>query len=292
MKAKKTTSIITSVLIVLLLAAGVYLQFLSADNDDAQNNATQTESIEEVARCETSDIQNIEIPRFIKPKAEQRIEHLAYTVSYHPTWHIPNWVAYTLESHEVSDEFARTNKFLPDPQVHGTAVVTSDYTGSGYDRGHMAPAADMRWSEQAMRESFYMTNMCPQNHNNNAGDWKDLEELVRDLAVKYGAIHICCGPIVTDTTITIGKNCRIVVPQAFFKVLLRQKTNQTTSSPQDSWAAIGFVMQNKAANKPLMTYMLSVDEVEEMTGIDFFPNLPDSIETAIEADFNVADWTL
>lgn len=232
-----------------------------------------------------SDDVRYEIPRIVESRSEQQIEHLAYVVNYNHDWHLPNWVAYCLTGSEVDGDFTRTDKFVPDPLVDGDPVVTKDYSGSGYDRGHMAPAADMRWSEQAMRESFYMTNMCPQNHNNNAGDWKDLEELVRDIARRYGPTYICAGPIVTDVTRTIGTVRKIVVPSSFYKVLLRQKTD-------GAWTAIGFVMPNEAGNRPLMTYMRSVDEVEAVTGIDFFPCLPDSVESRVESDFVVSDWTL
>ena len=168
--------------------------------------------------------------------------------------------------------------------MNGDPVVTGDYANSGYDRGHMAPAADMKWSEQAMRESFYMTNMCPQLHSLNAGDWKDLEELARDWAQLYGNIYIACGPIVEADYPTIGKNHLIAVPSAFYKVFLRQT--------RQGWTSIGFIMPNQAGNRPLMTYMLSVDEVEAQTGIDFFYNLPDSLEAQIESTYSVSDWTL
>ena len=194
-------------------------------------------------------------------------------------------MAWELTAEETQGDQERSNHFRPDPLVDGDPVVTQDYSKSGYDRGHMAPAADMKWSEQAMKESFYMTNMCPQNHSNNAGDWKDLEELERDLAQKYGRIYICCGPIVTDSSVTIGTVRKIVVPQSFYKVFLRHKSD-------DSWTTIGFVMPNAPGNRPLLTYMLSVDEVEQLTGIDFFYALPDSIEEIIEADYTVSDWIL
>ena len=227
----------------------------------------------------------LEIPRLNTARSQQTIEHLGYTVCYNHDWRLPNWVAYELTSAEVQGEIPRTNKFLPDPLVAGDPVVTADYRNSGYDRGHMAPAGDMRWSKQAMKESFYMTNICPQNRSNNAGDWKDLEELVRDLATKYRTVYVCCGPIVTNTSNTIGSVRKIVVPQAFYKVLLRPKSD-------GSWTSIGFVMNNVAGNRPLMTYMQSVDEVEQLTGIDFFYQLPDSIEEKVEADFKVSDWTI
>ena len=228
---------------------------------------------------------NYELPQILDNRSQQIIEHLAYTVCYNHDWLIPNWVAYELTDHEISGDQQRSNHFAPDPLVKGDPVVTKDYSNSGYDRGHMAPAADIKWSEQAMRESFYMTNICPQNHNNNAGDWKDLEELGRDLAQRYKSIYICCGPIVTDASTTIGTNHKIVVPQSFYKVFLRRKSD-------DSWTSIGFVMPNAAGNRPLMTYMHPVDEIEQLTGIDFFYNLPDSIEDIIEADYTISDWTV
>ncbi len=250
------------------------------------SNTKQQEAAERTTpKADKHDWSHLEIPQFITERSRQTIEHLGYTVSYNHDWRLPNWVAYELTASEVQGALARSDKFLPDPLVAGDPVVTTDYRNSGYDRGHMAPAADMRWSKQAMKESFYMTNMCPQNHSNNAGDWKDLEELVRDLATKYGSIYICCGPIVTNTSHTIGTVRKIVVPQAFYKVLLRQKAD-------GSWTSIGFVMNNAAGNRPLMTYMRSVDEVEQLTGIDFFYQLPDTIEELIEADFKTSDWSI
>ena len=226
-----------------------------------------------------------ELPRLNNHQPEQVIEHLGYTVSYNPQWLVPNWVAYELTNSETYGEQERSNHFKPDPLVKGDPVVTSDYSKSGYDRGHMAPAADMKWSEQAMRESFYMTNICPQIHSLNAGDWKDLEELARDWAQQYGSIYIACGPIMEADYQTIGKTHSIAVPSAFYKVFLRKICN-------GGWTSIGFVMPNKAGNRPLMTYMFTVDEVEEQTGLDFFYNLPDSIEPQVENTYSVSDWTL
>lgn len=226
-----------------------------------------------------------ELPRLNNHQPEQVIEHLGYTVSYNPQWLVPNWVAYELTHSETFGEQERSNHFKPDPLVKGDPVMTSDYSKSGYDRGHMAPAADMKWSEQAMRESFYMTNICPQTHSLNAGDWKDLEELARDWAQQYGSIYIACGPIMEANYQTIGKTHSIAVPSAFYKVFLRKICN-------GGWTSIGFIMPNKAGNRPLMTYMYTVDEVEKQTGLDFFYNLPDSIESQVENTYSVSDWTL
>ena len=246
-------------------------------------NSVKNES-PKTAKTNIDIVTQLEYPKLNAIQPQQIIEHFAYTVSYNPTWKIPNWVAYSLTKEETSGPYEREKSFYPDPKVKGQPVVHKDYTHSGYDRGHMAPAADMKWSEQAMRESFYMTNICPQNQNLNRGDWNDLEELARDWANTFGEIYIACGPLVSDNYQTIGKNSKIAIPNAFYKVFLR-KTNS-------SWSSIGFVMPNQAGNRPLMTYMLSVDEVEQMSGIDFFYNLPDSIENEIEKDFNLRDWTV
>jgi len=270
---KKTITISILLGCSLIALAGYY-----AINGKTVDETTQTVQ----TTAETVDSVHYEIPKMENGNAEQIITHVGYTVSYNGEWLIPNWVAYELTAGETDGKEKRNSKFSPDPMVKGVAVLHEDYKKSGYDRGHMAPAADMKWSEQAMDESFYTTNICPQNGNNNRGDWKDLEELARDWAMKYGNIYICCGPIVSAGYSTIGTK-NIVVPQEFFKVFLRRDG--------DNWHAIGFVMQNKAQSRPLMTYALSIDEVETKTGIDFFYNLPDSIESRVEADFDFADWT-
>ena len=229
---------------------------------------------------------NIEYAYRKKSCSDKLIEHLGYTVSYNSDWNLPNWVAYELTAEEVSGNEERCDNFSADPEITSNAVVSSDYTRSGYDRGHMAPAADMKWSKQAMEESFYMTNICPQIHNINAGDWKDLENLARDLAVNYGSIYICCGPIVTENdTVTIGNERKIRVPSEFFKAFLRRKTD-------GSWCSIGFIMPNKAGNYPLLSYVVPVDSIENKINFDLFFNLPDSIENEIEANFDIRDWSL
>ncbi len=217
-------------------------------------------------------------------ESEKIINHTGYTVSYNKEWRIPNWVAYELTKDEVDGSVTRENNFQDDPSIYGEPS-SSEYTHSGYDRGHMAPAGDMKWSETAMKESFYMTNICPQNHNLNGGDWKDLEEHVRFLAKKYNSVYVCCGPIVQTKHATIGYSFEpIVVPNAFFKVLLRQRDS--------TWTAIGFKMDNKAGHNSLATYAMSVDELEKLTEIDFFYNLPDSIEEFVEGSYVLSDWDL
>ena len=224
-----------------------------------------------------------ELPELKSQLPEKVVHHLGYSVSFNTNWLIPNWVAYELTAEEVQGVEPRGNNFVPDPDIYGTPS-TDDYKNSGYDRGHMAPAADMKWSEQAMTESFYTSNICPQNRNLNKGDWKDLEEHIRSMATLYDHIYITCGPIVSKKPQTIGYIQRIAVPDAFFKAVLRKKG--------DSWSAIGFMMPNQAGHKKLSSYAMSIEELEIITDMDLFYNLPDNVEEQVETSFNLTDWNL
>jgi len=239
--------------------------------------------------CATVDVSNepnkYELPKLQTSRPEKIVHHSGYSVSFNTDWKIPNWVAYELTAEEVTGTEPRGSNFVPDPQIWQSPSI-DDYKNSGYDRGHMASAADMKWSKQAMDESFYTSNICPQNKNLNKGDWKDLEEHVRNMATKFDHIYVTCGPIVSANPKTIGQYSinRIAVPDAFFKVILRQKGN--------SWSAVGFMMPNQAGHKPLNKYAMSVDNIEKITDIDFFVALPDSIEEKIESTYNLKDWNL
>lgn len=230
------------------------------------------------------NLEGIEIPIITEERSDRVITHKGYTVSYNYDWKIPNWVAYELTDLEVQGEVPRYDRFKPDPMVpQGATATTNDYKHSGYDRGHMAPAADMKWDEHVMKESFYLSNICPQNPNLNGGVWKDLEEQVRDLASQKGKIFVACGPIVNDMSNTIGEN-KVVVPQAFYKVLLQEENGEIHT--------IGFVYENVSGRKPMSTYAMTVDEVENLTNIDFFPSLPNKIENKVEAEVDFSKWTI
>lgn len=215
------------------------------------------------------------------PRKGQIIRHTGYTVSYNENLRLPNWVAYELTRQETQGNVQRTDRFIADPQVKGVIATNADYTRSGYDKGHMAPAADMKWSVTAMKESFYFSNMCPQHPELNRRKWKDLEEKIRDWAIADSAIIIICGPIVEDSAQKIGKN-RVVVPQKFFKVIL--------SPFVDNPRAIGFLFDNERSVEPLGTYVVSVDSIETLTGMDFFAPLPDELEDSIEAKADIRLW--
>ncbi len=227
-------------------------------------------------------IDDLELPAPLENAPEQILKRTGYTVSYNSSTLIPNWVAWHLTAEHCYGTVKRPNKaFHEDVDVPEPRAVDWDYYNSGYDRGHMCPAADNKWSTVAMKESFLFTNICPQNHNLNEGDWSELESACRRWAKMYGDVYIVCGPILyKDKQKTIGSN-KVIVPDAFFKVVL---------CIQGTPKAIGFIYQNEKGNRPQGDYVKTIDEVESITGIDFFPQLPDDVEERIESSCNLDDW--
>ena len=227
---------------------------------------------------------SLEIPASLNGISERILSRKGYTVSYNVDRRVPNWVAWHLTAMHLNGNTKRNEStFHEDESVPMPRAVNSDYVRSGYDRGHMCPAGDNKWSAKAMDESFLFTNICPQAPLLNRGDWNEMEQACRKWAKQYGDIYIICGPIFYKKQIkTIGKN-KVAVPDAFFKVVLCMK-----GEPK----AIGFIYKNADGNRPKGDYANSVDEVERITGIDFFPSLPDEIENKIEAQCNLNDWDL
>ena len=209
--------------------------------------------------------------------------YTGFNIKYNPEYLIPDWVAYELTSEEVNGEIPRAPGFSMDPRYQGMQAMREDYSYSGWDKGHMAPSADMKWSRSAMSESFYLTNICPQNHDLNGRDWHTLENRVRNWALKYGRIWIICGPIVTDKKYgTIGERA-VMVPDRFFKAILRQDAD-------GSFHAIAFVFENDSSHQPLNNAVISVDSLEAQTSLNLFTNLEDSIESFVEAHTSWNDW--
>lgn len=229
-----------------------------------------------------TDADGIEIPAKLSGRPEQILKREGYTASYNKDLKIPNWVAWHLTASHAAGKYKRAGvKFHEDEEVAEPRVVDWDYARSGYDRGHMCPSGDNKWSERAQEQSFLFTNMCPQDHGLNIGDWNEMENQCRRWAKDYGDIYIVCGPILyKGKHKTIGKD-KVVVPEAFFKVVLCMK-----GVPK----AIGFIYKNEDGNRPKGDYVNTVDQVERITGIDFFTSLPDNIEKKVEAEADLNDW--
>lgn len=215
---------------------------------------------------------------------EMIVEYEGFIVSFNPTMHLPNWVAWTVTRDKMNrSNLSRVDNFRPDDRVPGCATL-EDYRYSGYDRGHMAPSGDMRWSEEAMDNACYLTNICPQLNELNNGAWKNLEEKCRKNATRDGTLIVICGPVLTEGfKKTIGKT-PVPVPPSYFKVILTPGGSGNTGTP----SAIGFLMPNDYVEGGMQKAAVSVDEIERLTGHDFFAELPDNIEAEAESalDFN------
>ena len=202
----------------------------------------------------------------IPGKADTIIDRPGYALGYSEYHEQAAWGIYIITHEEATTKAAqRTNKFRSDPQIPTGSATPGDYRRSGYDRGHLAPAADMAFSAQTMADSFFMSNMSPQKPAFNRGIWKDLEALVRNFAITERRIVVVTGPILPkEKTVTIGAN-GVTVPTHYYKVIF------DLTPPQKM---IGFILPNEGSNKPLAAFAVTVDDVEKATGLNFFSKVP------------------
>lgn len=203
---------------------------------------------------------------------EEVIERMAYTFAYNEAHEQANWVAYMLTSTNLGSGVERSNRFMEDPLVSTQTATNADYAKSGYDRGHLAPAADVSWSLQAMQESFYYSNMSPQLPGFNRGIWKKLEEKVRAWALQYDTLYIVTGPILEPGLPTIGPN-KVSIPKAYFKALY---------APQQQ-KGLAFILPNAKSEQLLSAFCMSIDALELKLNRDFFYQELDQTERVIEA---------
>ncbi|GAB4093475.1 DNA/RNA non-specific endonuclease [Flaviaesturariibacter terrae] len=210
------------------------------------------------------------------------LPHHGYTVGFRSDYHQAAWVAYLLTAAEVREAKApRTNNFRVDPAIPEGGADGSDYEGSGYDRGHLAPAEDLSYSPRSMSESFYYSNMSPQVPAFNRGVWKRLEELVRYWAAIYDSLYIVSGPVLEPELHVIGPH-QLPVPQEYYKVVLQYG--------QHGVKGIGFLLRNEPSAATLRSFAVPIDSVERITGIDFYPRLPDDQEVQIERSVDLEKW--
>ena len=210
----------------------------------------------------------------------QIVKHKYFTLSYNNTHEQADWVFYLLTKAMMEDKSGRTNDFRADPDVKLVSAYSEDYTGTGYDRGHLCPSADVRLDEEGQSETFYMSNMSPQAQAFNRGIWKKLEEQVRKWASNHDSIYIATGPVLRKGLKKIGKTTKISVPDKYYKILY---------TPNDGGHMIGFMLPNNACSgHTFKDYQVSIDEIEEATGIDFFPKV--SNEELLESEKGSLKW--
>lgn len=229
----------------------------------------------------------MELPATPTGSQWQILKRTGYTVAYDKATKLPRWVAWHLTADHADGDFNRDGlKFVYDRDVPEPRATDSDYSHSGYDHGHMCPSGDNKWSREAQVQTFLYTNCCPQVHELNAGDWNDIEQRCRSWATTFGGVYIVCGPILDSgaSRKTIGRN-KVAVPERFFKVVLRLGDSRSTTK------AIGFICKNGQGKNRIADLVRTVDEVEETTVLDFFPQLPDDVEAEVESEASLSDWS-
>ena len=227
------------------------------------------------------------------------IHHSALSLSYNEKHEQANWVAHIISPYIMNPGYTRTNDFRIDPKVttgstveadfflkHLLADSTFEYDGFGYDRGHLAPSADFRWSLKAMSESYYYSNMSPQLPEFNREIWAELESILREyVQEKEQRVFVVTGPVLKDNLPILERSInKVSIPEEFYKVSI--------DIDSDTIAGIGFIMPHEECEYPVMSYAVTIDEVEKKTGIDFFASLTDDIENKLESDSNYRHWQI
>jgi len=258
-------------IIALLILVGIYAYDLYLD---------KTSKTEIIQKGETSkdDTNTYFLPT---STTKQVIHHNGYSLSYNEAYEQSEWVAYELKASHLSRTNFKRPYFEIDKAVKTKAAHWNNYKNSGYDRGHLCPAGDRRYSKAAHDETFLTSNISPQKHDFNSGIWNTLEQKTRYWARKYDGVFVVTGGVLTKKLKTIGKE-NVAVPNYFYKVIL----DYNNGKPK----MIAFLMKHENSKKALSSFVVSTDKIEKLTGIDFFPQLEDAIETKLEASSSYNDW--
>lgn len=260
---------------------------LRNNHDDIIDYASYNKHLDSVLRVNSEHDKSsmYELPRLVTKKPEQISYRFAYSLSFNKDTRCPNWVAWPLEKGKTNGEFSR-NRLKPNyyqdiDDLTNHQNLDDWHDAYPYQHGHMCPAADGRWNEAAIQQTFFLSNMCPQIGDLNEGDWENLEDKCRGWAEEFGQIYICAGPIFYSKSYKTLANSSIAIPDAFYKVILRLK-------PQP--AAIGFILPNDDVHRRFFETAKTIDEVEKITGIDFFYIIDDNIEKSVESKYELKTW--
>lgn len=279
MKSRKSIYTILTLLIALLIYFQNQNTIPSVEQDDVITN--QEDDVEEVI--------NDSFNYLPTSTTNQLVKHKYYSLSYHEKYEQAEWVAYVLKPSYLKRIDRKRPYFINDKKVKTKSASYRNYKQSGYDKGHLVPAGDMRFSLDAFNDTFYTSNISPQNHSFNAGIWNRLEQKTRYWTKKYGNLYVITGGILTNGLQTIGRE-KVAVPNQFYKILL--KYTKSSSENKLKIKAIAFLIANKKSSKAaLYQFVVSIDKIEELTGIDFFSDLPDDIEARIEANSDYKEWS-
>jgi endonuclease G len=212
----------------------------------------------------------------------QIVQHKGYSLSYSEKHEQAEWVAYSLDAKDIVYTNRKRPYFNEDPKVKTKSAHWKNYKKSGFDRGHLCPAGDRKGTIESFNETFLTSNITPQKHDFNAGIWNKLEQKTRYWAQKHKHLYVVTGGVLENNLATIGKD-KVAIPKKFYKILL--------DYTEPEIKAIAFLLPHKESNKPLYEFVISIDALEKITGIDFFPNLPDEIENKLEASSSYKGWS-
>ncbi|HBF88562.1 MAG TPA: DNA/RNA non-specific endonuclease [Bacteroidales bacterium] len=250
--------------------------------DSLVNAAKNVQIILEELKLEKvrSDIQKLGLPKTIE--TDTIINHLAMSLLYDEKHEQAKWVTHIITPDIIEGNANRSNDFRVDSMILTGSATKADYWYSGYDRGHLAPSADFRWSKKALSESYYYSNMCPQRPELNRERWAELENTLRQNVIETNEqLYVVTGGVLSENLPAIGEN-KVSIPEYVYKIALDIEGEEKK--------AIGFIMSNKYCSYPVMHYAVSIDSVEQLTGIDFFHALPDSIEDSLESNIDYKLW--
>jgi endonuclease G len=253
-------------IIALVFAIGFYIY----DNYSFESNTALT-SIEK----------SLEVDFLPTSTTGKIVHHNFYSLSYNEEYEQAEWVAYTLKNEHISNANFKRPYFTKDLKVTSQSAHYKNYSNSRYDKGHLCPAGDRKFSKEAHDETFLTSNISPQNHEFNSGIWNRLEQKTRYWAQKYKNLYIITGGILTPDLKTIGSE-KVAIPEYFYKIIL--------DFQEPEIKAIAFLIPHQNSEKALYKFVTSIDEIEKLTNIDFFPELPNQLEHKIESTSNYNSW--
>lgn len=209
------------------------------------------------------------------------VKHNYFTLSYSEPHEQAEWVAYELKREHLTQDNRRRPYFIEDPKVKTKSADWRNYKGSGYDRGHLCPAGDRRFLEQAYNETFYTSNISPQDREFNAGVWNRLEQQIRWWCKKHGDLIIITGGVLENGLEEIGEE-DVDVPEAFYKIVLQKD--------EENDKVLSFLIPNEPSFEALDTFLIPIDELEKMTGIDFFAKKTNTWQIKMEQKVDATGW--
>lgn len=252
--------------VIMVLLFGTFSAFDFSPHDSKNQKRSQSQSFYFLPTSTTNQI----------------IQHDYYTLSYSEKHEQAEWVAYELKKSYVRSNDFKRPYFIEDPKVKTGSADWRNYKKSGFDKGHLCPAGDMEFAVKAYNDTFFTSNISPQLHDFNAGVWNRLEQKVRYWATKYDGIYVVTGGVLQASLKTIGKE-KVSVPNYFYKILLENSNGK--------YRMIAFLVPSKKSDKPLYDFVVSVDSLEKLTGIDFFPKLDDKVENSLEKNTDYKTWS-